>query len=229
MSGSNVRVGSDIECIADVANSIEYFGSHYVDRLFTHHEVRFCANAGDGAAAGLAARFAAKEAFFKVLRTADLIPPWKSVEVVRDAGGWTELHLVGPAAAMADACGITQTAVSLSHTAEFALATVIAVVPEPFCVVPTLDLPRSEGSKNMDELIRRVLVAHARMKTDPFTIADTGDLYRAGLTSHASVNVMLAIEDEFGLEFPDDLLSRSTFASIASIASAVDTLREREQ
>ena len=49
-----------------------------------------------------------------------------------------------------------------------------------------------------------------------------GDLYRAGLTSHASVNVMLALEDAFDIEFPDALLKKSTFESIAAIADALD-------
>ena len=45
--------------------------------------------------------------------------------------------------------------------------------------------------------IRGVLVQHAKLATDVSTLADDADLYRAGLTSHASVNVMLALEDEF--------------------------------
>jgi len=53
----------------------------------------------------------------------------------------------------------------------------------------------------------------------------TGDnLYDAGLTSHASVNVMLALEDEFDVEFPDELLRKSTFATIDNIAGALDEI-----
>ncbi len=52
--------------------------------------------------------------------------------------------------------------------------------------------------------------------------APEDDLYRAGLTSHASVNVMLAVEDAFDIEFPERLLRKSTFASIAAIVAAVD-------
>ncbi len=47
------------------------------------------------------------------------------------------------------------------------------------------------------------------------------DLYDAGMTSHASVNLMLALEDEFDVEFPDELLTRSVFSSIESIKSAI--------
>lgn len=44
------------------------------------------------------------------------------------------------------------------------------------------------------------------------------------MTSHASVNVMLALEDTFDVEFPDELLKRSVFASVASISAALAQL-----
>ena len=44
------------------------------------------------------------------------------------------------------------------------------------------------------------------------------------MTSHASVNVMLALEDRFDVEFPDRMLKRSVFESIASIAAALEEL-----
>ncbi|HEY7008262.1 MAG TPA: acyl carrier protein, partial [Jatrophihabitantaceae bacterium] len=59
---------------------------------------------------------------------------------------------------------------------------------------------------------------------DVNTLSDQDDLYAAGLTSHASVNVMLALEDEFDLEFPDELLRKSTFASVDSIRDALTQL-----
>ena len=50
------------------------------------------------------------------------------------------------------------------------------------------------------------------------------DLYQAGMTSHASVNVMLALEGEFDVEFPDHMLKRSVFESITTIRMAIDEL-----
>ena len=50
-------------------------------------------------------------------------------------------------------------------------------------------------------------------------------LYAAGLTSHASVNVMLALEDAFDLEFPERLLKKATFSSLGSIVEAIDEIR----
>ncbi len=50
------------------------------------------------------------------------------------------------------------------------------------------------------------------------------DLYRAGLTSHASVNVMLALEDAFDVEFPQQMLRKKTFESVAAITEALTEL-----
>jgi acyl carrier protein len=69
----------------------------------------------------------------------------------------------------------------------------------------------------MQEKIRDVLAAHGRMGVDPLTVNTQADLYELGLSSHASVNVMLALEDEFDIEFPDEALKKSTFASILNI------------
>ena len=78
----------------------------------------------------------------------------------------------------------------------------------------------------MDDTIRRVLAEHGRLAVDPATLDRNGDLYEAGLTSHASVNIMLALEDAFDLEFPDRLLKKSTFSSIASIGDAIEDLTQ---
>jgi acyl carrier protein len=76
----------------------------------------------------------------------------------------------------------------------------------------------------MQNRIREVLAACGHMTVDPREIDDQADLYTLGLTSHASVNVMLALEDAFGIEFPDEVLKKSTFASIRSIEQVVEGL-----
>lgn len=76
----------------------------------------------------------------------------------------------------------------------------------------------------MNEKIRSILAEHARMPSDPESLSDHADLYEAGMTSHASVNVMLALEDAFDVEFPDRMLTRSVFQSIAAIESALSEL-----
>ena len=72
--------------------------------------------------------------------------------------------------------------------------------------------------------IKAILKEHGRLAKDPESLADDADLYQAGMTSHASVNVMLALEGEFDVEFPDHMLKRSVFESIRSIQAAIDEL-----
>jgi acyl carrier protein len=72
--------------------------------------------------------------------------------------------------------------------------------------------------------VREIVAAHTRLAVDVATLAYADDLYSAGLTSHASVNLMLALEDAFDIEFPERLLRRQTFESIAAISTAIDEL-----
>ncbi|WP_440224178.1 acyl carrier protein [Dokdonella sp. MW10] len=72
--------------------------------------------------------------------------------------------------------------------------------------------------------IRTILAEHGRLDADASALDENADLYQAGMTSHASVNVMLALEGAFDIEFPDHLLKRSVFESIAAIRDAVDSL-----
>jgi acyl carrier protein len=70
-----------------------------------------------------------------------------------------------------------------------------------------------------------VIKEHGHLAVDPDTLADDADLYQAGMTSHASVNVMLALEDAFDIEFPDRMLKRSVFESVAAIQAALTELQ----
>ena len=79
----------------------------------------------------------------------------------------------------------------------------------------------------MNEEIRRIISEHGRLRVDVDSLGDDADLYQAGLSSHASVNVMLALENEFDLEFPDYMLTPTVFESIASIETALSTLQPR--
>lgn len=72
--------------------------------------------------------------------------------------------------------------------------------------------------------IRALLADSGGLAVDAATLSDEDDLYAAGLTSHGSVNLMLALEDRYGVEFPEHLLRRRTFESIAEIRKAVDGL-----
>ncbi|MDB5966892.1 MAG: acyl carrier protein [Polaromonas sp.] len=72
--------------------------------------------------------------------------------------------------------------------------------------------------------IRDVLRQHGRLNQDVDLLDTSTDLYQSGMTSHASVNVMLALEGAFDIEFPDHLLKRNVFSSIDSIRAALNVL-----
>ena len=76
----------------------------------------------------------------------------------------------------------------------------------------------------MKDQIRQVIKEHGQLSVDIDTLGDDSDLYQAGMTSHASVNVMLGLESAFDIEFPDQMLTRSVFSSVAAIRGALSQL-----
>ncbi len=78
----------------------------------------------------------------------------------------------------------------------------------------------------MNEQIRAILKEHGRLATDVAALKDDSDLYEAGMTSHASVNVMLALEGTFDVEFPDRMLRRGVFESVSAIAAELSELTQ---
>jgi len=69
--------------------------------------------------------------------------------------------------------------------------------------------------------IRKILSAVGYLPVDVATLTDDQDLYAAGLTSFSVVQVMLSLEEAFNLEFPNRMLNRRTFSSIAAIAACI--------
>ncbi|EPE95935.1 acyl carrier protein [Rhizobium grahamii] len=78
----------------------------------------------------------------------------------------------------------------------------------------------------MNTTIRDLLVKFGKLPVSVDQVADDSDLYAVGLTSFASVQLMLGIEEAFDIEFPDNLLNRKSFASIAAIARTVDQIKD---
>ena len=76
----------------------------------------------------------------------------------------------------------------------------------------------------MSAAVREIVKEHGRLAVDIESLSDDASLYEAGMTSHASVNVMLALEDAFDVEFPDEMLKRSVFESVGSISEALGRL-----
>jgi acyl carrier protein len=74
------------------------------------------------------------------------------------------------------------------------------------------------------EDVRVILREHGRLAVDVDSLTDTSNLYDAGLTSHASVTLMLALEERFDVEFPDRMLRRGAFSSVAAIRAGLAEL-----
>ncbi|MDP3207916.1 MAG: 4'-phosphopantetheinyl transferase superfamily protein, partial [Rhodoglobus sp.] len=94
VAGSNrVQIGCDVHSVRHVSQSIEAFGSRYLDRVFTARERRESEDSPER----LAARFAGKEAVLKALRVPPTVPvPWTTIEVHADAIGAPVVTLTGP-------------------------------------------------------------------------------------------------------------------------------------
>jgi acyl carrier protein len=81
-----------------------------------------------------------------------------------------------------------------------------------------------QGQTDVSDRIKQIIYEHGRLPTDVRSLDEDADLYQAGMTSHASVNLMLALEAAFDIEFPDAMLKRSVFQSVASISKALGEL-----
>jgi len=81
----------------------------------------------------------------------------------------------------------------------------------------------------MKDVIRKIVKDHSGVALPLAEIKDSTDLYRAGMTSYASVVLMIALENEFGLEFPDGMLNRDVFENIDSIANAIESVLQVEK
>lgn len=120
-----VGTGVDIIEVARIKAAIDRFGQRFLKRVFTPAEIRYCISKLN-AAERLAARFAAKEAGMKAIGTGLRHGvTWQDVEVVRVPGGRPRLRFSGKAAEFAAALGCKNPHLSLSHTAEQAIAHVI--------------------------------------------------------------------------------------------------------
>ncbi len=77
----------------------------------------------------------------------------------------------------------------------------------------------------MTNEIRGVIQEYGRLNAEASSLKEDTNLYDAGMTSHASVNVMLALENTFDVEFPDRMLRRNVFESIAAIRSSLEEIK----
>jgi holo-[acyl-carrier protein] synthase len=117
-----IRCGIDMIENRRVAEGIERLGERFLDRFFTPGERADCEDKPHR----LAARFAGKEAVAKALGTGIGDVGWREIEIRCGERGRPILHLHGAAAALAEQLGLTEWDISLTHTADYAAAVVVA-------------------------------------------------------------------------------------------------------
>ena len=81
----------------------------------------------------------------------------------------------------------------------------------------------------MNDIVRELLTKHGSLPIAIDQIADDADLYDAGLSSFTSVQLMLALEEHFDVEFPEHLLNRKSFSSVGAIVSALEEITGDQQ
>ena len=121
-----LTTGVDFIEIERVAGVLDRYGDRFLKRVFTPGEIAYCR----GRAPNLAARFAAKEAVMKSLGTGFRGVGWRDVEVIRAPSGAPSPRLHGRALRRAERLGVTEIAISLTHSRGFAMVVAIASRPD---------------------------------------------------------------------------------------------------
>lgn len=117
--------GIDLAEVGRIRQSIERYGPRFLNRIYTGREQAYCLGKRN-AAESFAARFAAKEAGAKALGTGiSHGVSWLEIEVEREPGGRPTLRFHGRAAEIAARLGVAHVALSLTHTGELAMASVV--------------------------------------------------------------------------------------------------------
>ena len=113
--------GIDIIEIARIGEVLNKYGVRFLNRIYTDSEQKYC----KGRAAQLASRFAAKEAVMKALGTGIRGVGWKDIEIKRERGGPPYIQLHGRGQVRASKMGLSEISLSLSHSNDFAVASVV--------------------------------------------------------------------------------------------------------
>jgi holo-[acyl-carrier protein] synthase len=120
-----IGTGIDLAEIGRIEQSIERYGSRFLNRIYTAAEQAYCLRKRKSAES-FAARFAAKEAGAKALGTGiSHGVSWLEIEVVREPGGRPALKFHGRASQIAARLGARHIALSITHTTDLAMASVV--------------------------------------------------------------------------------------------------------
>ncbi|MCL0102543.1 holo-ACP synthase [Dehalococcoidia bacterium] len=113
--------GIDIVEISRIGAAIDSWGDRFLKRIYTEEEIKYCR----GRLPQLAARFAGKEAVLKALGTGNRRVSWRDIEILPDRRKAPLVYLHGGARSRGDELGIDELAISLSHSREYAIASVV--------------------------------------------------------------------------------------------------------
>ncbi|MEV0260306.1 holo-ACP synthase [Streptomyces sp. NPDC050617] len=128
LSGLALRTGADILPVSRVEGMVRGSGERFLATLLTPGELSACATDNGTFLPAVAGRLAAKEAVFKTFHTPLSSLPWLSIEIRKAPGGWPEAVLHGAARRLADAAGLADLSLSISHDGGFAFAVAVATV-----------------------------------------------------------------------------------------------------
>ncbi|MHC5059837.1 MAG: holo-ACP synthase [Planctomycetota bacterium] len=119
--------GIDLVDFPRIESMVERHGQRFMDRVFTGRE-QADARAVHNCVEKLAGRFAAKEAVLKLLGTGWRGKiAWTDIEVTNNSLGQPEVVITGEVKRIADKAGIGQIALSITHTANFAIASAVSL------------------------------------------------------------------------------------------------------
>ena len=122
-----VAHGIDLVDCPRIEQMIQRHGKRFVDRVFTAAEQAYD-RANKNEIEKLAGRFAAKEAVLKLIGTGWRGKiAWTDIEIINNASGQPGVTINGEVKRIADELGIEQISVSITHTANFAIASAIAL------------------------------------------------------------------------------------------------------
>lgn len=118
-------LGVDIIEIERIERAVDRWGQRFLDRVYTAAELEVCLNR----APELAVRFAGKEAVMKALGTGRKGVSWRDIEILRNKRNAPLVYLHGRARTRARKLGMAEIAISLSHSRDYAVASVIGGSP----------------------------------------------------------------------------------------------------
>lgn len=130
------NLGMDIVSVTRVRRLLAEYGATFFDRMLDPGELADCRTSTGLDVLSLCGRIAAKEAAFKTFRVRERFLPWREIVVRRADGGWPLVELRGSALAMAEAAGIAEITVSISHDVDYAVAVAAPVLGDPHPAPP---------------------------------------------------------------------------------------------